>query len=141
MMPDYAGPVEGDVVLDDLVNRHPRFPNGEPHKALLMRVEEKYWNDVSARKQILAELGLTHGLGDEWYADKCTYEEEALRCFNNHSRPKQGCIDWQDDNKRIGNPTKIGWKAGPKVYLCNFCPVRSWVDTQKRHAKGLYKEH
>jgi hypothetical protein len=147
VLPDYEGPAEYDVLLDDMVERHPRFPNGEPHKANLLRVERKWWDDVSARRQILSELGITHGLGDEWYADKNTYEADALKCYSRHGRPDQGCIDYEcrdhpgQSKKRLGNPTKIGWQAGPKVFLCDFCPVSVWVRTQQRHAAGLYKEN
>jgi hypothetical protein len=139
-LPDYEGPVEHDVLLDHLVGTH-QFPNGEPHKGNLMRVEKQWWELPSARKQIMEELGLTQGLGDEWYASKRTFEEDAMKCYKTHGRPKEGCIDYCDGNKRLGNPTKIGWQAGPKVFLCNFCPVQVYVDTDLAHKAGLYKEH
>lgn len=138
-LPDYEGPVDYDVLLDHLVAQH-QFPNAEPHKGNLMRVEKKWWDTPSAREQIMEELGITHGLGEEWYASKKGFEEDALKCYNQHHRPDQGCIDYCDGNKRLGNPTKIGWQSGPKVFICNFCPVQTWVDTELAHKAGLYRE-
>lgn len=139
-LPDYEGPVDHDVVLDHVVETH-RFPNHEPHKGNLLRVEKKWWDLPSARTQIMEEMGLTAGLGGEWYATKKTFEEDALKCYSRHGRPTEGCIDYCDGNKRVGNPTKIGWQTGPKVFVCQFCPVQVWVDTELAHKAGLYKEH
>jgi hypothetical protein len=83
-------------------------------------------------------MGGKTGFDPQYYEDKNTYVEDAAKCFTAHRR-QIPCIDWHSDKKRIGNPTKLGWEAGPKVYLCDFCVVRSSVDTEKRHQAGEYE--
>jgi len=142
-LPDYNGPKnssgvppEGyDVLLDNLVALH-KFPNGDPHIGNLYNVDEKLWDKMDTRTQIEKEIWKDTA---EFSATKSFYEDEAMKCFNQHHRPKQGCIDYMDDSKRLGNPTKEGWKAGiVDVRLCSFCPVHSWVTTQIRTKKGMY---
>lgn len=138
-LPDFTGPVEHDVVLDHAIEAH-RFPNGEPHAGNLADVGAEEWRDESKRQGILKQIASkTTGLESEFYAAKNTFQEDALKCYARHGRPSEGCIDWEDSKKRLGNPTKLGWTAGPKVYLCHFCPVRSWVDTEKRWKAGQYQ--
>lgn len=145
-LPWYSGPPEGDVLLDHLVSKH-RFPNGEEHIGTLGDIDSAIWADEARRqdviKQVLAAAGWPGGgggLGNEFYATKDTFRDDALACYNAHRRPKDGCIDWKDDRKRVGNPTSAGWKMGAKVYLCDFCPVATYVRTEIRHRKGMYKE-
>lgn len=76
------------------------------------------------------------GFHPEFYATKDTYQEDAMRCYNLHRRPKgTDCIDWRDDGRRL---TPASWK-GREIYLCDFCPVASQVTTAIRHAAGMYK--
>lgn len=138
-LPDYEGPVEHDVLLDHAVEAH-TFPNGERHFGNLATVGDAQWRDDSTRQQIIDQIrSKTTGLEGEYYAAKNTFEADAMKCYNQHRRPDEGCIDWKIEKKRLGNPTKIGWQAGPKVYLCDFCPVKSWVKTQERWQSGAYK--
>jgi len=138
-LPDFTGPVEHDVLLDHAVEPH-KFPNGEPHFGNLADVDEVAWRDDSQRQQIIDQIrSKTTGLAGEFYATVNTFEADAMKCYSRHNRPDQGCIDWKIEKKRLGNPTKLGWQAGPKVYLCDFCPVKSWVKTQERHQAGAYK--
>ena len=73
------------------------------------------------------------GFHPEFYAQKDTYSEDAMHCFNLHRRPEV-CIDWQDDSRRV---TPHDWK-GRNVYLCDFCPVASLVATRQRMAVHMY---
>lgn len=141
-LPDYSGPPEYDVLLDDAVERH-QFPNGEGHIGKLAQVETKDWEDNAKRAAILEKIkeaveGST-GMPSEWYATKNTYQADAMKCYGDHHRPREGCIDYCDSSKRLGNPTRAGWEGGPRVFLCQFCPVETWVRTQVRHQKGAYK--
>lgn len=141
-LPDYQGPAEYDVILDHAVEAH-RFADGREHLGKLAAVDETAWRDPGRRNAILdkiREATKSTGLPGEFYATKNTYQEDALRCYGRHHRPKEGCIDYCDSDKRIGNPTKAGWQAGPRVFICQFCPVETWVQTQVRHQKGLYKD-
>lgn len=138
-VPDFDGPPEFDILLESLVERH--RSNGEQHLGNLIHIEQEQWDKKSVRDEILKQVkdGLGPGLGDEFYDTKSTYQEDAMKCFNEHGRPKGRCIDWMDDRKRLGNPTKAGWQRGPKVYLCQFCPVATHVVTEIRHKRGDYK--
>lgn len=139
-LPDFDGPPEYDALLDHMVEAH-KFPNGEMHVGNLAQVPDEDWKNPERRQAIIQQAtARTTGLESEFYATKNTFEYDAMKCYGQHGRPDEGCIDWRDDKKRLGNPTKFGWQVGPKVYLCDFCPVRSWVATQKRHAAGMYKE-
>jgi hypothetical protein len=140
-LPDYDGPVEYDVLLENLVEAHV-YPNGEKHFGNMATAPDAEWADPYMREQIVKQIASkTTGMESEFYATKNTYAEDALKCYSRHHRPDQGCIDWQDSTKRIGNPSKMGWQVGPKVYLCDFCPVASWVATEQHHEQGLYKEN
>lgn len=141
-LPDYQGPAEHDVLLDDAVGRH-RFPNGLEHIGKLAQVDTKDWDDNAKRAAILEQIKTavekSTGMPSEWYETKNTYQADALKCYSQHHRPTEGCIDYCDSGKRLGNPTRAGWEAGPRVFLCHFCPVETWVRTQVRHQKGAYK--
>lgn len=140
-LPDYEGPADHDVILDHMVEQH-RFPNAEMHIGNLMRVEKRVWENPSAQAEITKQIASqTTGLDTEFYATKKTFEEDALKCYTAHHRPDADCGDYRNDKKRIGNPTKVGWELGMKVWLCDFCPVQSWVNTQERHQTGAYKEN
>jgi hypothetical protein len=85
---------------------------------------------------------------DAWaYEATNTFSEDALRCYNEHHRPKEGCIDWWSESKRIGRPTEIGravvkdqYKLGERdPHLCQFCPVATYVQTQINWRQGRYK--
>lgn len=138
-LPDFDGPPALDVLLETLIEEQ-HTTGGEPHSGNMLFVEDEQWRRDPVRQEILARLwDQDSGFDPEFYASKDTYREDAMKCFNSHQRPEGACIDWKADNKRIGNPTKRGWQEGPKVYLCDFCPVASWVATEIRFKKGQYK--
>lgn len=168
-LPDYTGPLElaevpgpdgnlqerkvppvgADAHLDYIAEPHRR----KEHKGQLIHVPDEDWDNETTRAEILAQVrsalaGGTTGLTPEAYALKDTFQEDAMRCFNAHKRPKAGCIDWHDKSKRLGNSLldheerklakQHGLKA-PKQFLCDFCPVASHVEHKKVEKKGLYK--
>jgi hypothetical protein len=141
-VPNFTGPPEHDVLLDHVLEAH-RFADGREHIGKLALVATKDWEDINRRQaieaQIKAAVEKSTGLPSEFYATRNTYQADALRCYSKHQRPKEGCIDYCDSSKRLGNPTKAGWEAGPRVFLCQFCPVETWVRTQVREQKGAYK--
>ena len=151
-------PGEGEVdpLVEALVHQHTaRDPMGHGDVRLevspfrLFEVDAAEWRDN--RKKIIdtvnkknAEVGF-----DTWvYEARDTYREDALHCYSAHHRPKQGCIDWRDESKLLGHPTEDGrasakesYKLAAKgPYLCDFCPVRSHVETEVNHRRGLYKD-
>lgn len=136
-LPDFEGDFHDDVLLENLISEKHCFPNGERHRGNLFSVEQKTWDRLDVRTQIEKDIWKEQY---ERAATRDTYEMDALACYNKHNRPKEGCIDWKDDRKRIGNPTTEGWRQGRvKVYLCDFCPVKSWVATSIRHKNGQYR--
>jgi len=142
-LPDYDGPPDYDVLLDNLTEQH-QYPNGERHFGDLATVADHEWSDPYMREQIVRQIAKrTTGMESEFYATKSTYTEDALKCYTAHRRPTLeggGCNDYRSDRKRIGNPTKYG-QMMRKVWLCDFCPYTTTVTTAKRHARGLYKEN
>ena len=131
---------EPDPLLMNVVGRHGHvtmFVGGGDPDMQLLNVSEKDWNNPRTQKEILGNLQKRwSGFHPEFYHTKDTFQEDALHCFNRHSRPKGGCIDWEDDSKKL---TPDSWKKG-NVYLCHFCPVASTVTTMKRLARGDYNK-
>lgn len=112
----------------------------------LMNVSDYDWSHN--RAEIIKGISKKHqkSVGFEGYVIESldTFKYDAMTCYQRHHRPQDGCIDWRDDSKRIGRPTPEGQAAmrGHKnvPYLCDFCVVRTGVDTKIRAAKGLYKD-
>ncbi len=73
---------------------------------------------------------------------KFTFLEGAMDCYQKHNKPKDGCSDWQDKSKLLIPNTikerkaegmaRYQDEAGPKTYLCNFCPVSIAVNQRKQ---------
>lgn len=129
---------EPDPLLMNIVARHGHpiveVGGSEPEMQLLV-VAEKDWANKHTRDEILSNLKQKHsGFDPAFYDHKNTFQEDALKCFSRHSRPKDGCIDWHDDSKRL---TPGNWKKA-HVFLCDFCPVASTVTTMIRSARGDY---
>lgn len=145
-LPDYQGDPQYDVVLEELVQRHQqKHPFHDEKDAFLCRISEKAWRNPKIGRKVhdqiwsdLKEKGRLGGFVPEYYSTKSTFHEDAIKCHNKHNR-QVPCIDWKVDRKRLGNPTKEGWREGRvKVYLCDFCPVASKVMEAKRAAAGQY---
>ena len=137
-LPDFEGNPANDVLLDDLLTKSHIYASGTTHEVALIKVPERLWRDDKVRPRIVEQLsaGASKGLDEfdaDHYATRDTYREEALKCFDRHHRPKGAdCLDYRDQSKRLGNPTSEGWKTGPRVFLCQFCPVQTQVDRAKR---------
>lgn len=165
---DYEGPPEEDYLLQTVVERHQRCTPGgaqvggeTPEAALqgdraLARVEREHWNNPESRKQILSQLGMGQtGFEEHFYDVKNTFQEDALKCFARHNRPKGDCIDYKEPSKLLGNAIlsdeekqtkKNNWglivkedRKPAEVYLCDFCPVKSTQQQKFFKKKGLYK--
>lgn len=141
-MPDFEGLPEHDHVLQYIDEKH-GGQTEQPHHRAILRVEKAHWDDRKVRKQIHAQMWAdTKGFVPEYYAVRDTLREDASKCFAAHRRSVP-CIDYQDRSKRLGNPASGMRKAlskefkrdftggGPKVFLCNYCPVQGYVDRAK----------
>ena len=151
-LPPYEGDPRRDILLEDSLSRHmtgEHTVKGETrytgsHKVSVLKVAQSFWSHTETRERITKQIsaGGSRGIeelegAEDYYGTRDTYREDALKCFQRHHRPDEGCIDYQNPDKRIGNPTSEGWKTGPRVYACNFCPVQTWVDKKKAEAAGV----
>lgn len=168
-IPDYDGPVEGDALLERVVERHQREcgvaqVGGETAEVasqqdrFLVKVDREEWNKESVRKEILNRLSMGYsGFEEKVYGVKNTWKSDAMECYSRHRRPQDGCIDYKDKSKRIGNgfldddEKKLREDSGlftglkrrrqqQTVFLCDFCPVKSGVQEKVFLKKGLYDD-
>ena len=145
-LPPYDGEPELDHLLSIAVETHV-FPSGEPHKGKLFVLPLRAWAKPESKKEIIRQIkgGGSAGLAevdDTFYESRSTFMEGAMECYQRHNKPKDGCADWQDKSKLlIPNTVKerkaegLGRyqdEAGPKTYLCNFCPVSIAVNQRKQ---------
>jgi hypothetical protein len=148
-LPDYDGDPAGDLLLNISIERHQRPVE---HIGLLMKFPLKYWAVPKVQAEIIKQIkGGSEGLDafqTNFYATKMTFAEDAMRCYSEHNRPKGQCADYKSDKKLLKPDTAKERKdagmdkpgaTGPKVYLCDFCPVKSFNMTQHNKEKGLYK--
>lgn len=147
-LPDYAGNPSDDVLLNISVERHQR---PEPHTGLLLKFPLKYWAVPKIKQEIIGQIQQgSQGLdvfGTRFYETKMTFSEDAMTCYGQHNRPKGQCPDYKSDKKLLKPGTdkerkdaglsKSGQK-GPKVYLCDFCPVKSYNMKKHNQQSGLY---
>lgn len=133
-LPAYEGPAEHDVTLEISVERH-----GEGHVGQLINVSVLHWESPTMQAEIVKQIwGGSAGLdvfGTNFYETKDTFAADAMACYQRHLRPKDGCHEFRDESKRLLPGTDKARKDlglapvresnGPKVYLCDFCPVRS----------------
>mgnify|MGYP003334258628 FL=1 len=151
-LPPYDGEPEFDHLLAIACEQHV-FPSGEPHKGRLFSpVSLRAWADRTTRKEMIEQIkgGGSKGLAeldDKFYDSRSTFMEDAMTCYKAHNKPKDGCVDWQREDKLLIPNTIKERKAegmgsykdspGPKTYLCNFCPVAIGVAQRKRTLMGM----
>lgn len=153
-LPDYPDDADprGDVVLKVAVERnHTDALTGVEHVGRLGKVPVKYWAQPTVQKQILQQIQEGSGgladVDEKFYETRSTFFDDAMACFNKHLRPKGRCPDWRDDSKRLVPDTNAERKdlglakaseTGPKVYLCDFCPAKTYMITRARTEAGMY---
>lgn len=146
-IPDFDGPPDYDVILQVTLSRH-KHPSGEPHVGRLIDVPEKAWNIPPLREALLRQIHEgSRGLNEfdpAYYDVQDTFREDALLCYSQHLRPKEGCPDWHADNKRLMPDTKgdrkelgLSPKGMPVIFLCSFCPVRSYMERKSNEEQGI----
>ena len=150
-LPPYDGPVEQDYLLAVACEAHV-FPSGEPHKGKLFVLPLRAWADYNSKKEIIRQIkgGGSKGLAevdDTFYDSRSTFMEDAMKCYQAHNKPKDGCSEWHDEGKLlIPNTEKERRKEGmgkykdspgKKTYLCDFCPVSVQVNQRKMKLLGM----
>lgn len=147
-LPDFEGRPEDDVLLNISLERHQK---PEPHIGLLFKFPVKYWARQDVKESIMNQIREgSSGLdvfGTNFYATKSQFQEDAMTCWALHNRPKGQCSEYKADRKQLKPDTKIerreaGLDApgsrGPKIYLCDFCPVKMYNQKMAYKEKGLY---
>lgn len=151
-LPDFEGRPEDDVLLEITVERHQS--SGVPHQGTLFKIGVKLWSTESIQKEIIRQIrnqasGGLDELDPGYYATRSTFYEDAMKCYSKHMRPKESCPDWKNESKRLVPKTdelrkeaglvSAAKSASTKVYLCDFCPVKSYYMTRQRLEAGLYE--
>lgn len=145
-LPPFEGDPEQDHLLAIACEQH-LFPSGEPHKGKLFVLPLRAWAKTESKKEIIRQIkgGGSKGLAevdDTFYDSRSTFLEDAMKCYQAHNKPKEGCSDWQHSSKLLMPNTikerkaegmaRYQDEAGPKTYLCNFCPVSIAVNQRKQ---------
>lgn len=133
-MRPYDGPPEYDMELIDLCDRHNHeVPDPDNCRALIFRVDPETASKLDVETALKKELK-DHDVFIRDFRD--SLKVDALKCFNRHNRPSDGCPDWCDDSKIIGR--KIGVPPEHRQYLCMYCPAAEHVVHLSRLKKGMY---
>ena len=150
-LPPYEGDPELDVLLTIACETHV-FPSGEPHKGKLYVLPIRVWAKTESKKEVIRQIkgGGSKGLAevdDTFYDSRSTFMEDAMSCYRQHNKPKDGCADWHASDKMLIPATekerkKEGLESykdspGKKTYLCDFCPVAIGVAERKRKLLGM----
>lgn len=141
---DYASHNDPDAKYDydlrDSIDKHLRQSKygSDPsrHPATLMHIADKELDliDPGDLEKAFHDDELESYIREQ----RDHYKEGAMNCFNLHSRPAAGCIDWCNDNRAIGQVK--GKAKEDRQYLCYFCPVATHVATEMRYKAGLYDQ-
>jgi hypothetical protein len=145
-LPPYEGPNEHDVLLNVSVEKH-----GDSHMGRLFNVSALHWHSETLRPMIIEQIRKgSPGLdvfGTQFYNTRMTFHEDAMACYKQHNRPKEGCPEFRVEKKRLVPGTnkerkEIGLSpvekgTGPKVFVCDFCPVRSYYAHKHNVATGI----
>lgn len=141
-LPDWMDGPNTDPYLPPLADvKH------KDHLGQLFRLPIGLWLMEDSKRKIIEQIkggSGTSGLGivdPSFYDTRNTFQEDSLKCFQAHQRPKGQCPDFRSDKKRLlpatakeredaGLPPLTG---GPKVYLCDMgCPVRAYNERKSR---------
>ena len=133
-MRPYEGPPEYDQELRELCDRHnAQVPNPQDCRAIIFRT------DADTASKLDVETALKNELQEQDVYIRDFRDElkvDALKCFNRHNRPNQGCIDWCNDDKTIGR--KTGIPKDTRQYVCMYCPAAEYYTHRQRKELGLY---
>lgn len=154
-VPDYDGPeggentMEFDQVLKFFTDQHVS-KNCVRDDFTIIRFPVKFWMVPKVREGIEAQLKEgASGLdvfGTNFYDTKNNFSADAMNCWIREHNQTKDCGDYKHDKKRLKPGTSVERAAlglekegtGPKVYLCDYCPVKSLVQEKAFKKKGLY---
>ena len=153
-VPEYEGPEGGensaeyDHTLRFFIDQH--LEKGcKKDNWIMYNLPTKYWVIPKVKESIEKQIGEgAQGLdvfGTNFYATKANFTSDAMSCWIAHKQTKD-CGDYKTDAKLLKPDTDKERKeaglekagGGPKVYLCDYCPVKSIVQEKAYKKKGLY---
>ncbi len=149
-LPNFEGRPENDTLLTITLEKH--HSAGVPHTGHLFTVPLRLWTSEASRNEIIKQIKVGSGgiseLDPDFYETKSQFGEDAMACFAAHQRPKGQCPDYKSDKKVLQPKTNEARKelgmpllkdvGGPKMFLCDFCPVKSFNMQKAREAAGAY---
>lgn len=151
-LPDFEGNPDDDTLLQLAIEKH-TDSFGTPHVGNLFKVPVRHWADSSVRQEIVKQImqGISGGIDEVekgFYDTRSMFFEDAMTCFRQHNRPKGRCPDWKADSKKLVPKTaaerkdaglQAPSKAPVHTFLCQFCPVNTFMVTKAREQAGQYK--
>lgn len=133
-MKPYDGPPEYDMELREICDRHnAQIPDPQNCSALIYRTDPETASKLDIETALRTDLE-GHNVFIRDFRDEL--KVDALKCFNRHNRPKQGCLDWCSEEKTIGR--KVGVPKEKRQYVCMYCPVAEYYTHKQRTELGLY---
>lgn len=155
-VPDYDGPeggentMEYDLNLKFFTDDHVNKGCGREDFATY-RFPTRFWVIPKVKEGITTQLQEgAQGLdvfGTKFYDTKSNFQADAMSCWIKEHNQTKDCGEYKHEKKLLKPGTSKERMAaglakegtGPKVYLCDFCPVKSLVQKKAYSKKGLYK--
>ena len=149
-LPPFDGNPEQDYLLAIACEAHV-FPSGEPHKGKLFSLPLKVWAKTESKKEIIRQVkgggsAVLAEIDDSFYDSRSNFMEDAMSCYKQHNKPKDGCSDWHTKHyllipktvkeRKAEGMARYQDESGPKTYLCDFCPVAIGVAQRKQKLMG-----
>jgi hypothetical protein len=155
-VPDYDGPEGGENTAEyDLTLKFFTDPhvNGKCTREdfMTIRFPTRFWVIPKVKADIERQLKEgAEGLdifGTNAYAMVKNFHSDAMNCWIREHNQTKDCADYKSDKKLIKADTAAERKElglelenkGPKVYLCDYCPIKSKVQEKAFKKKGLYE--
>ena len=149
VLPDFEGREEDDIALQVLGDHH-ISPGHNKYSLAVAKVEEAVWDKPDMQKAIEKELrntlaGGTTGFESSYYSAKETLKDDAMTCWVVKHNRDPGCSDYKTDKMLLKPGTKrerqkLGLpESTVKLWLCDFCVVKSMVQQKHFEKLGLYK--
>lgn len=117
---------------------------------LVYHLPTKYWIIPKVKEAIIEQIKEgAKGLdvfGTQFYDTKSNFSADAMNCWMREHNQTRDCADYKSEKKILKPGTEkermaLGMEkesSGPKVYLCDYCPVKSIVQEKAFKKKRLY---
>lgn len=153
-VPAYDGPeggedtVQYDHTMRFFVDQHIERKCTNIQDRTVGHLPTRFWLIPKVKEGIIKQIQEgSQGLdvfGTQFYATRANLMADAMTCWIQHKQTKD-CDDYKSDKKLLKPDTakdrleagmeKLG--SGPKVHLCDYCPMKSLVMEKYNKKKGL----